>query len=264
MRTTINAAGLHNVHASRSGAFKGWSMSRAFLLAALVCTTVVAQGALEIVPLRHRTAEQVLPALRPLLEPGATLTGHGTQLIVRTSPANLAELRRALDAIDRPARRLQVSVRMDGALERSAQEVEASARIRNRGSRIDIRGEDRHTSATDRVDQRIQVLEGGRAYIATGQSTPVPQGQAILETATGFEAVPRIAGDRVLVDIVQRRETPERQQGLSTTVSAHLGEWFEVGRAVEEASRDERGLAARASGAGRESRRIWLKVDELR
>src|SRR5687767_2855293 len=129
MRTTINAAGLHNVHVPRSGAFKGWSMSRAFLLAAFVCTTVLAQGALEIISLRHRTAEQVLPALRPLLEPGATLTGHGAQLIVRTSPANLADLRRALDAIDRPARRLQISVRMDGALERSAQEIEASGRI---------------------------------------------------------------------------------------------------------------------------------------
>lgn len=239
-------------------------MSRVFLLAAFVCTIVVAQGALEIIPLRHRTAEQVVPALRLLLEPGATLTGHGTQLIVRTSPANLAELRRALDAIDRPARRLQISVRMDDALERSAQEVEASGRISNRGSRIDIRADERQTSATERVDQRIQVLEGGRAYIATGQSTPVLQGQAILETVTGFEALPRLAGDRVLVDIVQRRETPARQQGLSTTVSARLGEWFEVGRAVEEAARDDRGIAARASGTGRESRRIWLKVDELR
>lgn len=264
MRTVINIVGLHNVHVPRSGAFKGWSMSRVFLLAALVCTAALGQGALEIIALRHRTAEQVLPALRPLIEPGATLTGHGTQLIVRTSPANLAELRRALDAIDRPARRLQISVRMEGAAERSVQEVEASGRIRNRGSRVDIRADDRHTSANDRVDQRIQVLEGGRAYIATGQSTPVLQGQAILETATGFEAVPRLAGDRVLIEIVQRRETPERQQGLATTVSTRLGEWFEVGRAVEEAARDDRGIAARASGAERESRRIWLRVDELR
>src|SRR5688572_25613092 len=150
MRIVINIVGLHNVHVPRSGAFKGWSMSRVFLLAALVCTAALGQGGLEVIALRHRTAEQVLPALRPLLEPGATLTGHGTQLIVRTSPANLAELRRALDAIDRPARRLQISVRMEGAAERSVQEVEASGRILNRGSRVDIRADDRHTSANDR------------------------------------------------------------------------------------------------------------------
>ena len=73
-----------------------------------------AQG-LEIIPLQHRTVEQVLPVLRPLLEPGGTLTGQSNQLIVRASPRNLAEIRSALEAIDRPLRRLQISVRQDGA-----------------------------------------------------------------------------------------------------------------------------------------------------
>jgi hypothetical protein len=108
------------------------------------------------------------------------------------------------------------------------------------------------------VDQRIQVLEGGRAYIFNGQETP------FRETATGFEAAPRLAGDRVLVDILQRRDTPAQQQGLATTVSARLGEWFEVGSAVEEAAREDRGIAARRTGATHEARRIWLKVDEVR
>ncbi len=230
----------------------------ALILSVLVAAPAAAQGALEIIPLRHRTVEQVLPALRPLLEPGATLTGQGTQLIVRASPANVAELRRALEAIDRPARRLQISVRMDDALDRSRQGVDASGRIGNRDSRIDIRAEDRRTSTTERVDQRIQVLEGGRAYVFTGQETP------FRETATGFEAVPRVAGDTVLLDILQRRETLSQQQSLATTVSARLGEWFEIGSALREAARDDRGITSRRSGATQEARRIWLKVDELR
>jgi type II secretory pathway component GspD/PulD (secretin) len=232
--------------------------SLALLAALLAAAPAAGQGALEIIALRHRTVEQVLPALRPLMEPGATLTGQGTQLIVRASPANVAELRRALEAIDRPAKRLQISVRMDNALDRSRQGVEASGRISNRDSRIDIRADDRQSSAMERVDQRIQVLEGGRAYIFTGQETP------FRETATGFEAAPRLAGDRVLVDILQRRDTPAQQQGLATTVSARLGEWFEVGSAVEEAAREVRGIAARRTGATHEARRIWLKVDEVR
>ena len=67
----------------------------ALLLSVLIAAPVAGQS-LEIISLRHRTADQVLPALRPLVEPGATLTGQGTQLIVRASPSNLAELRRAL------------------------------------------------------------------------------------------------------------------------------------------------------------------------
>ncbi|MGH8708496.1 MAG: secretin N-terminal domain-containing protein, partial [Burkholderiales bacterium] len=84
-------------------------------VALLVCCCAAwAQASLEVIDLRHTTAEQVLPALRPLLEPGGVLTGQRSQLIVRTSPANLAELRRALEALDAPARRLVISVRFAG------------------------------------------------------------------------------------------------------------------------------------------------------
>jgi type II secretory pathway component GspD/PulD (secretin) len=228
-----------------------------FFLAVLIAAPVTGQGALEIIALRHRTAEQVLPALRPLMEPGATLTGHGTQLIVRASPANLEELRRALQAIDRPLRRLQISVRVDDAFEQSAQGIEADGRISNRSARIDVRGEERRARGSERVDQRIQILEGGRAYIATGQAT------AISETATGFEAVPRLVGGAVLVELVQRRGTAAGQQGLSTTVSARLGEWFEIAEATQQGARDGRGIASRSTGRNFEARRIWLKVEEL-
>jgi hypothetical protein len=191
------------------------------------------------------------------MEPGATLTGQGTQLIVRTSPGNLAELKRALEAIDRPLRRLQISVRFDDTLDAAARGVEAGGRVSNRGTRIDVRTQDNQSTAAERVDQRIQVLEGGHAFIFTRQSTPVR------ETATGFEVIPRLAGDAVLVEIAQRRETLARQQALSTTVSGRLGEWLEVGGAVENASRDHRGIASGISDGSIGSRRVWLKVEEL-
>ncbi|HVP09134.1 MAG TPA: hypothetical protein VMT02_06400 [Burkholderiales bacterium] len=35
-----------------------------------------AQGALEVITLRHRTAEQVIPVLQPLLEPGGAIRGQ--------------------------------------------------------------------------------------------------------------------------------------------------------------------------------------------
>lgn len=216
------------------------------------------QNMLEIIPLRYRTVDQVLPALRPLLEPGGTLTGQANQLIVRTSPANLADLKRALDVIDRPLRRLQISVRFDESLDAASQSVEAGGRVSNRGARIEIRGQDSRASATERVDQRVQVLEGGRAFIMTGQDMVVRQ------TATGFEAVPRLSGDMVTVDIGQRRETAAQQRYLATTVSARLGEWFEVGAAAESASRDDRGIAGIGRSRSSESRRVWLKVEEIR
>lgn len=234
------------------------------LLVAVIAGQAAAQGSLEIIPLRHRTADQVLPALRPLAEPGATLTGQGTQLIVRTSPANLAELRRALDDLDRPLRRLQISVRFDDSLDRAAQGVETSGRVTSRGSSVDVRVQDRQSAATERVDQRMQVLEGGHAFISTGTSTPVYDGSGFRETSTGFEAVPRLTGGGVLVEIAQRRDTLARQQALSTTVSGRLGEWLEIGGALEAASRDESAILSARSTRSARSGRIWLKVDELK
>jgi type II secretory pathway component GspD/PulD (secretin) len=230
------------------------------MMAALLATPASGQHAIEVIALRHRTAEQVLPALRLLVEPGATLTGQGTRLIVRTSPANLAELRGALEAIDRPFRRLQILVRYGDAMHSAARDVAAGV-SRNR---IEVQAADRRTASVERVDQRIQVLEGGRAFIASGRSTPIFDGSVTRETATGFEAVPRLFGDRVQVEIVQRRESLERQSGLSTTVSARLGEWFEVGGTTEDAARRDRGLLSERASRGAESRRVWLKVEELR
>lgn len=220
------------------------------------------QHALEIIPLRHRTVDQVLPVLRPLLEPGATLTGQRGQLIVRASPDNVAELKRALAAIDQPLRRLQISVRFDDAGSAASRGIESSGRIGNRGTRIEVRGHDDQSRTAERVDQRIQVLEGGRALIMAGQSTPLPGG--VWHTGTGFEAVPRLAGDTVFVDIAPQKESFGRQQRMATTLSARLGEWFEVGGAVSDAAREDRGIASDSRSRSYETRRVWLKVEELR
>ena len=88
-----------------------------------------AQQALEIIPLRHRTVDQVLPALQPLLEPGATLSGSRGQLFLRASASNADDIKRALAAIDRPAKRLQISVRLDDALERERRDIQASGSV---------------------------------------------------------------------------------------------------------------------------------------
>src|SRR5438128_1104137 len=233
----------------------------------------VAQNALEIIGLRHRTAEQVIPALQPLLEPGATLSGQGAQLFVRASPANLAELRRALDAVDRPQKRLLISVRFDEALDAASRGIDASGRVGSRDSRVDIRAQDSRTRAEERVDQRVQALEGARAMIYTGESRPVRQRQfiqtpagvisqevtVVQETTSGFEVVPRVSGNSVQVEIVQQRPG----SAAATTASGRLGEWFELGSVAMTAARDDRGIASASRASGGETRRVWIRVDEV-
>jgi hypothetical protein len=236
------------------------TLVRSVLAAALACLAQVtcAQQALEIIPLKHRTVDQVLPVLRPLLEPGATLSGSRGQLLLRASPANVAEIQRALEAIDHPSRRLQISVRFDGALESARREVEASARISNRGASASVSAEDAARSASERVDQRIQVLEGGRASIQTGQNTETR------DLMSGIEVVPTLMGGEVSLEILQRRDTPHTQQSASSVVRARLGEWVELGGIGRAIARDDRAIGSASRVHRDESRRIWVKVDEVR
>jgi len=242
-----------------------------------LATSAGAQNSLEIIALRHRTAEQVLPSLQPLLEPGGTLSGQGTQLFVRTSPANLDDLRLALTALDRPARRLQISVRYDQDNDAAGRGFEASGRISNRGSNIDVRAQDSRSQGNERVDQRVQTVDGFPATILTGASRPVSQRQyiqtpvgvvsqpvtVVQETTSGFQVLPRVVGDRVQIEIVQQRATPASYQRASTAASGRLGEWFELGQVAMGARRDERGIASANQVAGGETRRVWIRVDEL-
>lgn len=259
---------------------------RSALIAAMLAPAggALGQASLEVIPLRHATADEVVPALRPLLEPGATLTGQSNQLIIRASPGNIAELRRALEAIDRPRTRLQVSVRFEDAHVSANQGIAVSGRAGGAGGHVELRAQDSRTASEERVDQRLQMLEGARAYIATGQSRPQPYRQIIRtpagvvaqdtyvvqEMSSGFEVSPRIAGDRVLVDVYAQREKPAGMargavdsQRVLSSVSARLGEWFELGGVDESAARDHGGIASSSGARSGGSRKVWMKVEAL-
>ncbi len=248
-----------------------------FALIALAALPAAAQNALEILTLRHRTAEQVIPALQPLLDPGATLSGQSGQLFVRTSPRNLEEIRRALETIDTPQRRLLISVRFDEASDIASRGVEGGARIGNRDSRVDIRAHDARSRSNERIDQQVQTMDGARAMIYTGQSRPLRPRQFIQTPAggvsqevtvvqdltTGFEVIPRVSGSTVTVEIAQQRMTRSTSQGVQTAASGRLGEWFELGSVAMAGARDESGIASASRATGGETRRVWIKVDEV-
>jgi len=241
------------------------AMKRSLAILFLAAPLALAQESLEIIPLRHRTADQVLPVLRPLLAPGGALSGQSNQLIVRTSAANLAQIRAALEAIDTPLRRLQILVRFDEASDAARQGARAGATLGSGGSSVDVRITDSRSASVERVDQRIQVLEGGRAFIVTGESRPLQ------DLVTGFEVVPRLAGSTVYLDIAPRRETAGvvvhgsvQVQRAATSVSGRLGEWIELAGTERAAERDARGIASTRAARSSESRRIWVKVEEIR
>ncbi|HUQ26843.1 MAG TPA: secretin N-terminal domain-containing protein [Burkholderiales bacterium] len=220
-------------------------------LAIALAAQLACAQALEVISLRHRSADQVLDTLRPLVEPGGVLSGQGNQLIVRASAANIAQIRRALHAIDLPQRRLQISVRFDDTLEASRREIGASGAIDNRGARVEVRGNDSQARGFERVDQRVMALDGGRATIMTGR---------VEEMTSGFEVVPRVAGNSVTLQIYSSHAGSTT---ASSTASGPLGEWFELGSIAVDAGRDQRSIGSAGRASGMETRRILVKVEAL-
>ena len=250
------------------------------------CSLAWGQG-LEIIYLRHRNADQLLPQLAPFVEPGGALSGINDKLFLRASVRNQEDIRQLVAALDTPLRRLMISVRQDGTDSGSESGAGVSGRVVIGGGApaISGRGHLSHSDSSSRrnVSQQVQTIDGGRAAIMVGQSFFLPLRQVVLTPAgvivsehlvqrdlgTGFVAVPRLNGERVTLEISPRDDTPGPVPGsvniqrLVTTVSGRLGEWLELGGSVGEQSGSTAGIAGYGTQSASRQRRLLLKVEEL-
>lgn len=259
-------------------------MKRITLVVILVTFVTAAWAqALEVLTLKHRSAELLLPQLQPLVEPGGMLTGSGDKLFLRASNRNQADIRRVLEVLDRPLRRLMITVRHGGTAEGEKVGAGGTVILSPGDSSVRARVGERRYTSRESVSQQVQTVEGGRAFINVGQSIALPFRQVVLTPAgavvsegmvwhdvgTGFNAAPRVVGDTVTLDISPRHDTPGPVPGsaniqrLSTTVSGRLGEWISLGGATRDTSTEKSGTLHYGTRNARDDRQVWLKVEEL-
>lgn len=267
---------------------------------ALWCAAVAAQqSVLEVIDLKYRNAQEVLPILQPFVSRDGSISALNNQLIVRTSPQNLAELRKILDTIDKRPRRLMITVSQDVDLSSRRSGASVSGTVGNDNVSVTVprkRGEGRgagvsadgvearvynsQSAGAERGGQTVQVLEGNTAFIRVGQSVPITSRQRVgpvvtestqfRDATSGFYARPRTNGDRVTIEIAGNRDqftNPSTGaasiQRFDTVVSGRLGEWIELGGSTQSREFDENGVVYRSSEARRDERRLYLKVEEL-
>ena len=237
---------------------------------------------IEVIELRFRTADQVLPVLQPLVEPGGALSGQGSQLFLRTSPANAAQIRQVLATLDRTPRQLEIRVRQDMLSAGTSQHRSADGSVTTTSRRtfgsahVEVR--DGASTATRGAEQALRVLEGGRAHVVMGTAIPFtfrhwtrgPRGDwtgtqqtTYYDALSGFYVQAQLAGNMVTLDI-----SPEDAQvstsgidraRLATQVQVRLGEWTPLGGAeLRSEVTGGTGTAARASQRG-----VWVLVEDV-
>ena len=74
-----------------------------------------ADMSIHVIQLHNRTADEVIPLIKPFLAPGAAASGTGYKLIVKTTPDNLQAIRTLLNDIDGGLRQLLITVRQNAA-----------------------------------------------------------------------------------------------------------------------------------------------------
>ncbi len=276
-------------------------------IALLLLSTAVVRAdstVLKVIPLKHRPAADLVPVLAPLAGPEGSVTSLDTRLVVKATPQALAEIEKALVALDTPLRSLLILVSQGVASTSQAQAggvggtvsgggttvtvsppaAGGTTTVETRSGRTVVRGAlgAESSSSTDDVTQQIRTLEGHPALIRVGRSqpfntvgvVPAPGGSAVVagtafaESGTGFHVRPRLAGDLVTLELWAENTRGEGPvvvgQDLRTTVTGRLGQWIEVGSALRQAETRAREILGASYRAVSEERSVRLRVDEAR
>lgn len=266
---------------------------------------------LSIIPLQHRSADDLIPIIRPLLAADDVVSGMNNQLILRTSEETLQQIKRLLQSIDVAPRRLKITVMQNVDRETIARLTGVSGSVGiGRDARVSLppsagdlggvvtlrSGQDNlqaHVISTrsledDHKTQQVQVLEGNRALIRSGQTVPLPQRQIIYhpwgaevvdstrlqEVNSGFYVLPRLNGNRVTLAITTQNDSLPSNQTVATQGNVHiqqsqslvagrLGEWLLIGGLGDVTHTDEVTISNRGNTQMTEQRDILIKVDEV-
>ena len=220
-----------------------------YLLLTLLANIAFAD-AIDTIALKNRPAEELIPIIKPMLDPGASITGQGFQLFVRTSNENMQQIRQLIAKLDTKARQLLISVfqgeerdlhslDVDGQIQHEGDNFDAnigssssserggSVSYSTRNSRggantISTRGRSR-----DNPVYTLRITEGSQGYIQTGSSDPVftggiwsgplfggvSAGLGYKDVQSGFYVKPRTHADQVTLNVHPYKESRSHTLG---------------------------------------------------
>lgn len=245
-------------------------------MVALTSGTSIASS-LEIIQLRYRTADELVPLIKPHLPDTASISGANDRLVIRADAADIAMAQRLVNELDHEPRSVLVSVRQGSQASDNHADFNVSGDTHH-GTRIRILRSDSAHSSQNR--QQIRGLEGRPLQISTRTLLPMSNhivwlgqhgaGSAkqtqLVELEGGLYAVPRLRDNQLEVDILiqdRSERDPLTSRQVVTTVSGQTGEWIAFA-STGGADRDSsRGTIHRSRNASQKSETLWLRVDLL-
>lgn len=260
-----------------------------FAVLMMLVQSAYAQTELRIFTLQHHFAKDLYSVITPLVGQDGTVTGTNNQLIVRATPAQLAEIEAVIVAFDVPRVNRKITVASNRNQNTTYNNTELSGNvnignvtIRNRqreqGARIDVTRQQNQSKQNSQ--QFIQVVDGQRAFIQVGQLVPFTQDWLLMtkryaqltrtidwvEVSTGFAVRPRTIGNQVEIEITPRIAMLNSQESidfetLTTIVQVSLGEWVNIGQTMQQRDELSRKILGSQSGSFEDKSNLSIRVD---
>jgi len=255
----------------------------------LMTVPAIAQTVIEVIPVINRPAEEIQPLLQSLLDENDHVIADGSNLLVKTSPERLAQIKAFISQLDSRQQNLMITVlqstqatadELNSAL-RAQVTIQTERRLQSTGA---IAGHVYQTQdANSRENtQTIRTLEGNAAFIKTGNSYPVQNVQInngygypsvstqtqFIEASTGFEVIPRLNGEQVTLEVSPWSEHMTgrgqiQSQAAQSSLRVKLGEWVELGGVTQNSQRSSSGGPANIRQTGTREIRLLIKVDKV-
>lgn len=261
------------------------------LLVLLGMSASLSHAELRIITLQHRMAQDILPAIQPMVGRDGSVSELNNTLLVRGTPDELSMIEQAVAALDVERRNLRITIShessqqiqtesygLSGRVGRAGIRAESPASRSNRDIQLNL---DKNTSNKgSRGSEFVTVLDGERAFIRVGQSVPFsaqwsqymqrysPRAANVefRDITTGFAVRPRTIGNQVELEITPRIARLNSSQfidfeELSTFVRVPSGQWFDLGGAMQ--SRDEVSITILGyrSQSGSDRSQLLIKVE---
>lgn len=238
---------------------------RAIIASLLLIISVNALAETQVITLQNRTGADLLPIAENFVGKNGKVNAYGNQLIVEASPSKIKNLEDLLAQLDRPAKRLLITVdTLDNALPDSSN-----------GTRVIS------TASREGGAQQIQTIEGVPARIQIGQSVPLTStqtdtyGRVLTQTdyrdvTQGFYVTANVTGKTVHLAIsthldAMSQEQPDvvNVQNTDTQVSGPLGQWITLSGTNNQNQADQNATTRTYTTQGRDDMTVRVKVDAL-
>lgn len=182
----------------------------------------------EIFTLQHRMPQELLPILTPFLDKEGVMKSFNNQLIIQTSAENLASLKKLVQDLDKPAKKLMLSVSQSKEAPSEQFSVDAKGKVIFGQDNFTLSSQISTSRGTSREENQslnhIQVISGTPAMITSGKTVALLMNRGAIQDkgTANFNKVQQEQSQKYSLPTdnvgttIQNRNTPSTNQNSLT------------------------------------------------